>query len=364
MKLITITFIALLLCNALTAQKVLLTIAPNEDMLYAESNLALFDMNGTLQVCTTDGQGNYYVYKNDKKSGPYNDVQKAVNQIDYPENDFSQDDPGDEPVNEAFNEQWVNVDESGNLFLKAGNRKMGPFSNVKDLYFSPDKQRYFAVVSKLTADYSTTTKYEIISSDNAGITIPGEPSDLITDGMVTIAVVLTKTEKKDAERASAMEHYNKKMEEISTKLGQEDLSIEEITKMGEEINALQESAGEASLEYYIYTSKGQKMGPFNYATNPGFGVNAGAKWHMVADGQLYIAGKAVKQIGEVDLNGFWWSKNGSAYAYSSYDQLVFSDGASFPFPIQMKVVEEGGKTVLKWLALLDERKFVAYSKAL
>ena len=364
MKLLTITIMALLLYSTLSAQKVLLTIAPDEDLLYAESNLALFDMNGTLQVCTTDGQGNYFVYKNNKKTGPYNDVQKAVNQIDFPENDFSQDAPGPDPVNEAFNEQWVNVDESGRLFLKAGNKKLGPFSNVKDLYFSPDKQRYVAVVSKLTTDYSAATQYEIISSDNAGFTIPGEPSDLKTDRMLTTAVVLCKTGKNDAEQASAMERYNKKMEEVAVKLGQEDLSIEEIAKLGEEIDALQVGASAAAYEYYIFTLNGQKMGPFDYAINPGFGENAGVKWHMVADGQLYIAGKAVKQVGEVDLTGFWWSKNGSTYAYSTYDQLVFSDGEKFPYPIELKVAEEGGKTVLKWLALLDERKFVVYSKVL
>jgi hypothetical protein len=43
---------------------------------------------------------------------------------------------------------------------------------------------------------------------------------------------------------------------------------------------------------------------------------------------------------------------------------VFSTGQTFPLPIEIKVLEENGQTVLKWLTFENESKFVYYQKTL
>jgi hypothetical protein len=56
---------------------------------------------------------------------------------------------------------------------------------------------------------------------------------------------------------------------------------------------------------------------------------------------------------------FWYPKSTNDL-YS----VVFSDGQSFPSPLDIMAVKRQGKTVFRWITLEDNRKIVVYERAI
>lgn len=350
------------------AQQLLLTIPEGEQLLHAESNLSLFDQHGKLQVCTVDKSGKYFVYSGESKSGPYSSAQKASANIDYGSRNTYSSDNG--PGNEAYNEEFVKTDGKGLIKINIGGKSYGPFVQIRDLFRSPDGKRFFALVgSDMDENDDGLTDFKIISNLYPEVLLEGEPNELCTDQQVTMAVVVSKCEIRSDDQQDAMSDYNAKMEEIMARMQQGgEMSLEQLTQMGKELEGLQQKSGYESVAYNVYTADGKHFGPFtsnNWSMqNPGFGSNSKGRWYMLADGKLYINGKVAMNFENTEISGFWWAGTGNNYALATYDELVFSNGERYPYPIQFKVTEENGQTVLKWLVLEQERKFVAYQKKL
>jgi hypothetical protein len=363
----TFFLVGLMLCfHFVSAQKVLLSLPAGEQLLYPESSLRLFDREGGLQVCTADQQGQYYVYKNNRKLGPYNSVQVATEQIVFPDEEDIADSQALETQNQAYNNEFVQWDDQGKTYLTFKGTKTGPYPFIKDLYLSADKSRFFSIVAKESGPDATQTQFQLISSSGKTTDLIGEPYDLKVDASLGMAVVATRLEKKDPASDEATAKYNARIEELVAKMGEGELSMEQLTKLSEELNQLSEKAQGAGItEYYVFTSDAESFGPFHSYAEPGFGLNSGPRWYLFADGKLYLNGKAVKDYGKQSIpDGFWWSKTGNNYAFRTSESIVFSTGQTFPLPIEIKVLEENGQTVLKWLTFENESKFVYYQKTL
>ena len=355
---------AMTICHSVSAQKVLLTLPAGEQLLYPESSLTMFDKEGGLQVCTVDQQGKFYIYKNNNKIGPFLNAQKAANQISFP--DYDQHDEKGQAINQNYNSEFVLWDDAGNSYIKFGEKQIGPFRFIKELFIAPNGKSFIAVVAEPGPDANGNTRFQFLCSNGKTIELTGEPLDLKVDQTVQFAVVASRVEKTSQANLDASKNYNSKIEELIAKMGEGELSMEQLVKYSEELNKLQEQSQSQKTEsYQVFTSTGEIFGPFQSYIEPGFGYNGGTKWYMYADGKLYISGKPVKEIKDYNsITGFWWSKNGNNYAYRTGESIVFSSGQTYSNPIEIKVVEENGQTILKWLTFENESKFVFYQKTL
>jgi hypothetical protein len=356
--------------NSAISQKILYSLPHGEQLLYAESFLAFFDSQEGIQVCTTDEQGRFYVFKNNRKLGPFNDLDEATGLIVWPD-DWHDDYPGSGAImNQAYNDDYVTWDNNeGCNYIKAGNKRLGPFQSVKDLYVSPDGKNYIAIVAEIDPDYTYPPEYQLISATNPGIKLKGEPNELHVSRSVKSGVVSTRFEKTEDIDMDVYNEQQAMMEKMITDWENEEFSLDELMELSMQINEINSMAEESTREYYVYLCDNKVFGPFTTelygSLNPGFGINSGERWHMVADGKLYINGNHVMDVEEgTVISDFWWSLSGNNYAYSTYESIVFSTGEISPYPLEVKAVEENGKTVIKWLTLENERDFVFYQKTL
>jgi hypothetical protein len=360
LKYILASILILNLCVANT-QEVLLTLKHGEELLYEESYLTLFDSKYGLQVCTIDQEGRYYVYINNQRKGPFLKLQDATDLINYTGYDSNS---GNDPKNQAYNEKLITMDDEGNVYITINRKRFGPYRSVQDLYVAANGIDYMAVVSKVDNMYKYPPDYLLISSSQPEIPLRGEPYELKVNQSVKNGVIATRVENSEN---TDMEEVYKQLERIAELA--ELMEAEEITLQQyiNEISTIGSQAESNSHEYYVYADNNLVFGPYsiNYFSSqvPGYGVNSGDRWHMVAGGKLYISGKPVSDSDDFILD-FYWSKTGNNYAYRTYNSIIFSSGQSYPYPVEIKAVEENGKTVLKWLTFEDESRFVLYQKAL
>ena len=89
---------------------------------------------------------------------------------------------------------------------------------------------------------------------------------------------------------------------------------------------------------------------------------------MIIDNALYINGLKIKQFStdntSLNMCNIWISLDGKRYAVLSYKEILFSDGSSYPAPVNLDIEKKDGKTFLKWIALENEKDLVSYSKEL
>jgi hypothetical protein len=348
------------------AQKVLLTLPQGEQILYAESSLSMFDTEGGLQVCTGNNKGQYFVYKNNKKLGPFSDLQKVASLIEYPDS-YAYDENTGMPVNEAYNDNIVSYDENGSSFIAFGNKKYGPFSQVKDLYLTKQNSKFWAVVALPQTDYLKPPQFQLIGSLAPATDIKGDPYDLKVNNDLSMALVASRVENQGEIDMDAMNKYSQELEKLMAEMGDE-LDMDKLAEMSKKMEKLTTQNQMQNAQFHICTSESKHFGPFCSMypgeKNPAFCASEGSNWYFVADGFLYKNGTKTTSLPDSDINQIWWSANAQSFAYSTYEKLIFSSGEQFPFPLEMKTVTENGKTTLKWLALEDGQKLVLYNKTL
>ncbi len=116
---------------------------------------------------------------------------------------------------------------------------------------------------------------------------------------------------------------------------------------------------------FLYTIDGKKYGPFGDSFRPySFWFAAGTNdlYYRVGD-DVYRNGAILFKSGAFDSCGFYPSPDGKAYVLCDYDRISFSDGKSYPSPLDMAVFERGGRTIFKWLTLENKKDFVVYERA-
>jgi hypothetical protein len=135
--------------------------------------------------------------------------------------------------------------------------------------------------------------------------------------------------------------------------------------MAQDMEAKKKEAGPPKA--YIYAN-GKKFGPYPAeqisSDNPAFCKTGEDNWYMILEDALFINGNKVKEGISSGTCNVWISGDGKRYAVVGYDKIIFSDGSSFTAPLKLEVETNNGKTVLKWLALENEKNLVFYSKEL
>jgi hypothetical protein len=117
---------------------------------------------------------------------------------------------------------------------------------------------------------------------------------------------------------------------------------------------------------YVYTIDGRSFGPFESS----FGGNS--FWYPKSSNDLYYGvGDGVFRNGTLMLTSeafdscaFYPTADGKKYVMFTYESIVFSDGQTFPSPLDIIAVQRQGKTVFRWITLENNKRLVVYERAM
>ncbi len=117
---------------------------------------------------------------------------------------------------------------------------------------------------------------------------------------------------------------------------------------------------------FLYTIDGRSFGPFD----DNFGSSS--FWYPKTSNDLYYRvrndvlrnGALLFKADSFDSCNFYPSPDGKSYAMFTYESIVFSDGQSYPSPLDVVVFPRAGRTVFRWITLENEKKIVAYERAM
>lgn len=326
-------------------RKLLITLQPNEDVLYSESCLNL-SMNGDQFYLVTMYNNKYYTYENGQKHGPFNDTEEAniknclsgyssTNNCSLYNPQLPETDP-----------EALQTNSDGTFSVKLNNKIYGPYQFIAQLYILPDKSGFVAVT--MSKDMKTT----LVSSDGLNLPLNGdiEKFHFSPKGKKFVFAL-------------------KERQEVDMSILNTDFSNMSQEEMIAFAKKQEEKANKApKLNSYVYVNGTTKLGPYDlnafYSNNPAFTVTGGDNWIMTLDNALYINGAKVKDFPDLDLNTckIWVSSDGKRYVIISYEKIVFSDGKSYQNPVEYSVEDKGGKLLIKWVSFENEKDLVLYSR--
>ena len=317
--------------QAQVSEKKLATLGPNEYIVTAESVL----MGGSGAGCAVDdfflvtqtsrsGKSQFFIYDKSGRRGPFDkmtaDMLRKIAAVEtlkpYYEAEFS---------NEGVE---VNPDPNDRTkqYIEWNGKKFGPFQQVLGLYITPDKDKLYAFAIK-------AGKLRFIASDGRDVAAEGMPGGVITSPDGTKAV------------GQCVGHITP-IEGMQLDMSKIDFSsMDDIT---------------------LYAIDGRKFGPFPKSADFGetwFMADSG-DWIFTVGRTAYFNGTALKPFNERVSKSTFWIDDAAHYAWIESDKLLFSDGASFPYPVMMKSEKKGGKTTLCWVSLKDNGDVVVYSRTL
>lgn len=114
---------------------------------------------------------------------------------------------------------------------------------------------------------------------------------------------------------------------------------------------------------WLYTIDGKAFGPFDSLGGVWF-ARTGNDLYFTAKGQLLRNGVPVPGVQPPDPCDFYPSADGTSYAVVSYESIAFSDGKTFPSPLNVSASEAKGKTIYRWIALEHSREIVVYQRTM
>jgi len=296
-------------------RKVLYSLEPGEHFLQPESAIFISASKDSMILVLSKGKGGksgpFFVVANGNKKGPFKKLNEAM-EAAYEGNDLTAGINRDCATYRPQNEQpssdappTVSEAGGGQTVVFKG-KTYGPFDMVYNVEAMPDGSRaYFTAADKDNVWF--------ICSDGRKAQIDGEPRAIMfsPDGKNALAGTV---------------------------------------------------AGGSNL--FIYTIDGKKFGPFGEATGePWFPAGSSSFFFLVGD-QLYTNGTPTLKIGPFDPCDFYPSADGKKYALFTYENLVFSDGMKYPFPLNVASFQEKDQTIIKWVALENEKDIVVYQRAL
>ncbi len=326
-------------------KKILFSIQPGESIVYSESCLEMNNSGGQVYLVTQKNEL-FYEYVNGQRKGPFQREKFLPKDCD---GRYLNDCSAYVPEEPEIMENYMEYTDEGKFKIRFNNKSYGPFSMIYRFYISPDKSSFFATVDDDDASY-------LISSNKPAKPLNGEGEYLHVSksGKQVLAVCREK------------EAIQKEMENIDFA----NMSQEELMKLAQKIEEQQKNQGQPKA--FIHTADGKTFGPFPaddmFDSNPAFCLTGGDNWYMIFDNTLYINGIKIKQFTyeEISLStcSVWLSPDGKNYAVAGYDKIIFSDGVIGPAPVVMDYEINGGKTVLKWIALENGKDVVDCTKTL
>ena len=342
---LTLTLITLLVLACLPAftrgqqpvRKLIYSLETGEEIMQAESAIVVSATKENVILVLAKGKGEkgpFFVFQNGKKKGPFVKLTEAMAAA-YPSQDeftgiirdcadYSPDQslipPDATPSTEG--------DESSGQKIVFKGKAFGPYLSVFNVIATPDGSRaYFAVNDK--------DKVWLICSDGRKVFIASAPDTIkiSPDGKNAIVACTGSLPPSEMVKllAADPEKYNAEMN-----------------------------------KKYVYTIDGKKFGPYGMDFKD-FWYSVGNNNFFFLDGnQLYMNGTPTitVKIEPFSPCDFYLSADGKKYALFTLENLVFSDGKKYPFPLNVITFQEGGQTMIKWVALENKKDIVVYQRAI
>jgi hypothetical protein len=262
----------------------------------------------------------FYVYDNGVKKGPLTAVPEEMMKKC---GDTNNECAAYEPQGNIENSDESIIQVNDNTITFKG-KQFGPYDQIASFAFTKDKSKFWAVVV-------IEKKYNMICSDGRKLELLGFPDRIIVSPDGNYAVIKCLGNMKSIDDAASMMVQG---------------ALDKVT---------------------IYAIDGKKFGPFSNEefNNNGIWYPSTCNSYFFVIGQkLYRDGIYVKDFESINKCGFWTSSDGKRFVNVSYDNIVFSDGEIYPYPLRVKLITEGGKTFVKWVSLDNITDVVLYKKEL
>lgn len=345
-------------------QKVLVTLQNGETPMYSESCIPMSFSDGVLKLVTR-ANGQYYYYENGTRKGPFKDTKTiAVSNC----NNTGK--TGCTAVRNESNQmdKFIGYGDDGRYIVTYNGRKYNEFAQVAHIAIAENQK--IAVLGKNDAE-----KLLFLTPEGKVIPVEGDPDKVIISpkGTFAIAVVKGTKTRTSADDETMMNNMMLMAAEFQSAdfASMSPQEMEAFTKKLQKKYGIEDNSQPQKTDYYLYTSTGIKSGPFTLDgstyDNPSFNISGGENWYFVDDNKLYINGVLVKtfEYSSPSTCNVWISADGKRWAaFPGYENLIFSDGQTFPAPLNIEVNTESGKQYLTWLTLNKQNQIILYRKAL
>ncbi len=314
------------------------TLEPGEEILRAESTIAISAEAADVILVLAGGKGQsapFFVFRDGKKTGPYAKLEDAMKaayagreESREKRNDCAAYMPGDPPDGAR---PMPDSAAGGKQVVKFKGKTFGPYLMILAAKATPDGA---------TAYYT--------ASDNEKAWFGCSDGRVVSFGGIPVELKFSP----DGRNAAALVQGKLTMGEMSglAKLPPERLA----------------AAMEDQEKNYLRTIDGKVFGPFSSS------FDSGSFWYPGSSNDLYYRigndvfrnGSLLFKAGSFDRCDFYPSADGKAYAFSTYESIVFSDGKSYPFPLDIVVVPRGNKSLFRWITLENDKKLVVYERVM
>lgn len=324
-----IVFVINVAAQQKAVKKTLITLQKGEAMIYGENCLKIKSGGNNAIVATvmnSGGKAQFFIYENGNKKGPFSEITPAMincgKQNYYSCAKYNNDEDNEVTLN------YVETTSDGQVFIKFNGKRMGPYLQVQPFILTANKKNFYAVV--MAADMSV----KFISGDGKNVEIGGTPFSVLVSP--------------DGSEAHAIVKGTMTMQDLTS--GKVDPMKMDYTTMS---------------DVYMVNINGKKSGPFKEQS-----LSASNIWYCktnnnllyYTDGAIYLDGKKFMVHDDDPICNVWIAADNKTYAISNYQKIVFSDGESYAFPVEIDCITENGKTYIVWAALENETNLVLYKK--
>jgi hypothetical protein len=319
-------------------QTVVYTLEPAEKILDAESTIAMSaEAEDVILILAKNEEQNppYFVFRDGKKTGPYAKIGDAMSaayegreDVQGKRHECASYEPG-EPPDDA--RPVTDYGAEGKQVIKFKGKSLGAYVMIFTTQATPD-----GAAAYYTA--SDNDKAWFGSSDGRVVSFGGIPGEFkfSPDGKNAAVLVQGKLSLTDMNNLSK-------------------LPLEKMAAVMQE-----------QEKKYLYTIDGRSFGPFESS------FESYSFWYAKSTNDLYYRvdddvfrnGTLMFKAESFDNCQFYPSPDGKTYAMYTYESILFSDGQSFPSPLDVVVLQHAGKTVFRWIALENEKKLVIYERTM
>jgi len=310
---------------AQVSQKKIATLGQGEEIVVQESLL----LAGAGPGCgrddyfivsrTTGGAAQrFFVYDKSGRKGPYEKISESMLRAGAgfePQPAHYSSDPSVEGIEEAPN---------GGLSFRG--KTYGPFQQVLSIAVTPDATRLYGLAVK-------DGKLRFFSSDGRDVPAGGMPESikLSPDGTKAVAVC----------RGTLSLYEGVKIDPAKM----DPTSFDDV---------------------YLYPIDGPKLGPFH--KDQDFGdvwFAAGSQnWLFDLGPTVYFNGAPLRKFPNRVDKATFWIDDAKRFAWIDGEEINFSDGAKYPYPLMIRHEKTAGKTTLCWIALQKNGDVIAYQRTL
>jgi hypothetical protein len=321
-----------------TTRKVLYSLEPGETIMRAESTIAIAATAADIVLVTTmakNNKGPFFVIRDRKRTGPFTGIKETMAAAYAGRTDTSQKSRDcasyTPPPPSEDSSTTTESDPQGRQVVKFKGQTLGPHLLIFSTRTTPD-----GTLAYITAGDNDKTWFEC--SDGRKVSFGGIPGEVKFSP--------------DGKNAAVVCQGNSSMDEMKN-----------MAKLPPE--KLQAAFAEQEKKY-LYTIAGKKYGPFGSSFDSRdvwFPKTSNDMYFHVND-QLFRNGAPMMKVDSFDPCQFYPTPDGKAYANLTYEKIVFSDGKTYPAPLDIVVFQDGGKTVFKWITLENNKDIVVYQRAI